>query len=234
MKLEVHHLVAHYGRAQILFDISLKVDRGEVVALLGRNGAGKSTVLRSVLGLVERIRGRVLFDGRDITHLPTNRIVRRGLGFVPEDRRVFADLTVKENLIVGQRRPRPGLPAWSFERVLTLFPNLASLLDRLAGQISGGEQQMLTIARTLVGNPTLILLDEPSEGLAPLIVEQMAHAIIAMKSQGLSILLAEQNTRFARTIADRAYIIEGGRVRYAGGMAALAADPALSLTYLAV
>jgi branched-chain amino acid transport system ATP-binding protein len=234
MKLEVHKLDAWYGRAQILFGVSLKVAAGEAVALLGRNGAGKSTTLKSILGLVERRRGHIVLDGRDVSEMPTGRIVRRGLGWVPEDRRVFADLTIEENLAVGEQPPRPGAPTWTRERLYALFPNLADLRHRRAGEISGGEQQMLTIARTLMGNPGLIMLDEPSEGLAPLIVDGMARAVREMKQDGLAILLAEQNLRFARAVSDRATIIEKGRIRFEGTIDALLADEAVGRAYLAV
>ena len=184
---------------------------GEAVALLGRNGAGKSTTLRSIIGLAPNTRGRVVFDGREISGMSDRPDRPAGLGYVPEDRRIFTDLTIEENLAVGEQPPRPGAPRWTTERLFALFPNLAELRDRPAGQISGGEQQMLTIARTLMGNPSLIMLDEPSEGLAPLIVERMAAAVREMKREGLSVLLAEQNLRFARAVSDRAYIIEKGR-----------------------
>ena len=234
MKLEAHKLDCFYGRAQILFGVSLKVAAGEAVALLGRNGAGKTTTLRSIIGLARNTRGRVVFDGRDITGMSTGRIVRRGLGYVPEDRRIFTDLTIDENLTVGEQPPRPGAPRWSRERLFELFPNLADLRGRVAGQISGGEQQMLTIARTLMGNPSLIMLDEPSEGLAPLIVQRMAAAVREMKGEGLGVLLAEQNLRFARAISDRAYIIEKGRIRFEGTLTTLLADDAVARAYLAV
>ena len=234
MKLEAHKLDCFYGRAQILFGVTLKVAAGEAVALLGRNGAGKTTTLRSIIGLARNTRGRVVFDGRDISGMSTGRIVRRGLGYVPEDRRIFADLTVDENLTVGEQPPRPGAPHWTRERLFALFPNLAELRGRPAGQISGGEQQMLTIARTLMGNPSLIMLDEPSEGLAPLIVQRMAAAVREMKREGLGVLLAEQNLRFARAISDRAYIIEKGRIRFEGTLSTLLADEAVARAYLAV
>ena len=234
MKLEAHTLDCFYGRAQILFGVTLKVAAGEAVALLGRNGAGKTTTLRSIIGLARNTRGRVVFDGRDISGMSTGRIVRRGLGYVPEDRRIFADLTIDENLTVGEQPPRPGAPHWTRERLFALFPNLAELRGRPAGQISGGEQQMLTIARTLMGNPSLIMLDEPSEGLAPLIVQRMAAAVREMKREGLGVLLAEQNLRFARAISDRAYIIEKGRIRFEGTLATLLADEAVARAYLAV
>lgn len=234
MKLEVHKLDAFYGRAQILFGVTLKVAAGEALALLGRNGAGKSTALRAILGLVASRRGRVVLDGRDISGMATGRIVRRGLGWVPEDRRIFTDLTIEENLEIGRQPPRAGVPHWTPERLFTLFPNLAGLRRRPAGQISGGEQQMLTIARTLMGNPCVIMLDEPSEGLAPLIVERMAVAVAEMKREGLAVLLAEQNLPFARAVSDRATIIEKGRIRFEGTLATLLADEAVARAYLAV
>jgi branched-chain amino acid transport system ATP-binding protein len=234
MTLSVSGLNAHYGPAHILFDVGFEVGEGEVVAFLGRNGAGKSTTFRSLVGLVPRREGRILFRGTDIAAKPTHEIARAGLGYVPEDRRIFTDLTVEENLAVGLQPPRPGAPTWTPERLYALFPNLAEMRRRPGGRMSGGEQQMLTIARTLMGNPSLVLLDEPSEGLAPKIVEQMADAILAMKREGLSVLLSEQNLHFARLISDRAYIIESGRIRFGGTMAELEAQPEIRDAYLAV
>ncbi|MGO1079530.1 ABC transporter ATP-binding protein [Inquilinus sp. CA228] len=234
MTLSVSGLNAHYGPAHILFDVGFEVGEGEVVAFLGRNGAGKSTTFRALMGLVPRREGRILFRGADIAARPTHEIARSGLGYVPEDRRIFTDLTVEENLAVGLQPPRPGAPTWTPERLYALFPNLAEMRRRPGGRISGGEQQMLTIARTLMGNPSLVLLDEPSEGLAPKIVEQMADAILAMKREGLSVLLSEQNLHFARLISDRAYIIETGRIRFGGTMAELEAQPEIRDAYLAV
>ena len=234
MTLSVSGLNAHYGPAHILFDVGFEVGEGEVVAFLGRNGAGKSTTFRSLVGLVPRRQGKILFRGTDIAAKPTHEIARAGLGYVPEDRRVFTDLTVEENLAVGLQPPRPGAPTWTPERLYALFPNLAEMRRRPGGRMSGGEQQMLTIARTLMGNPSLVLLDEPSEGLAPKIVEQMADAILAMKREGLSVLLSEQNLHFARLISDRAYIIETGRIRFGGTMAELEAQPEIRDAYLAV
>jgi branched-chain amino acid transport system ATP-binding protein len=234
MKLAVSKLQARYGPAQILFDVSFAVGDGEVVALLGRNGAGKSTTLRSIIGLVVDRTGAIEFQGEDISRLPTHEIARRGLGWVPEDRRIFTELTVAENLEVGWQPPRAGAPTWTPDKLFALFPNLAEMRQRLGGRMSGGEQQMLTIARTLMGNPALVLLDEPSEGLAPKIVEQMAAAILAMKQEGLALVISEQNLRFARLISDRAVIIEKGRVRYAGTMAELEANPEIRDAYLAV
>ena len=223
--LEVSGLHTYYGRARILVDVSFALGRGEVVALLGRNGAGKSTTLKTIMGLVRPADGRITFDGHDITGWPPHRIARCGLGYVPENRRVFADLTVLENLEVGRRPPHEeDIAPWTPTRLFRLFPNLAALAGRPAGQISGGEQQMLTIARTLMGNPQALLLDEPSEGLAPVIVEQLAHTIIELKAGGLGILLCEQNLRFARAVADRALVMERGRIRFSGSMAELAAE----------
>lgn len=234
MKLSVSELQARYGPAQILFDVSFEVGNGEVVALLGRNGAGKSTTLRSIVGLVADRTGAIRFEGEDISTLATHDIVRRGLGWVPEDRRIFTELTVTENLEVGRQPSRAGAPTWTHDKLFALFPNLAEMRTRLGGRMSGGEQQMLTIARTLMGNPSLVLLDEPSEGLAPKIVEQMATAILAMKREGLAIVLSEQNLRFARLISDRAVIIEKGRIRYSGTIAELEANPEIRDAYLAV
>ncbi len=232
--LDVEGLDAWYGRARILFGVSLKIGRGEVVALLGRNGAGKTTTLRALMALVPERAGRVAFEGREISRLPTHEIVRAGLGYVPEDRRVFTELTVAENLEVGRRPPRPGTARWTQDNLFRLFPNLAEMRERTGGRMSGCEQQMLTIARTLMGQPLLVLLDEPSEGLAPKIVEEMAHAILAMKKAGLSVLVCEQNLHFAKAISDRAYIIEGGRIRYEGTIAQLEAQPEIRDAYLAV
>jgi len=233
-KLSVSGLNSFYGPAHILFDVGLDVGEGEVVALLGRNGAGKSTTFRSIVGLVGQRRGKVMFEGRDVSDLPTHAIVRGGLGYVPEERRIFTDLTVEENLEVGRQPERKGAPRWTEDRLFALFPNLAEMRGRAGGRMSGGEQQMLTIARTLMGNPSLILLDEPSEGLSPKIVEQMANAILTMKREGVSILVSEQNLHFARLISDRAYIIERGRICFAGSMAELDARPDVRDAYLAV
>jgi len=232
--LEVRGLNAFYGRAQILFDVDLAVGAGEVVALMGRNGAGKTTTIRTIMGLVERRRGSVRLDGREIGALDPYRINRLGVGWVPEERRIFTDLTVLENLEVGRSPPRDGAPAWTVKRLFELFPNLAEMPDRPGGSMSGGEQQMLTVARTLMGNPRLVLLDEPSEGVAPLIVEQMAAMIVELKKQGLSVLLSEQNVPFAAAVSDRAYVLEKGQVRFAGSMAELGANDEIRRQFLAI
>ena len=231
--LRVENLDAWYGRAQVLHGVSLHVAPGEAVVLLGRNGAGKSTTLKAVMGLEVERHGRITFNGDDIATWPTHRIARAGLGFVPEDRRVFAGLTVMENLAAGRLPARDG-HAWTPEELFQLFPNLGHMQDRLAARMSGGEQQMLTIARTLMGNPRCMLLDEPSEGLAPVIVEAIAAAVIELKRRGVGLLISEQNLHFARLVADRATIIERGVIRYAGTIAELDADPKLSEQYLSV
>ncbi len=232
--LELDQVNSFYGRAHVLFDVSLEVARGEVVALMGRNGAGKSTTLKAIMGLLDARRGRVTFRGTDVSELEPYEIARRGLGWVPEDRRIFTELTVEENLEVGRQPARPDAPAWTLEKVFALFPGLAAARARSADRISGGEQQMLTVARTLMGNPYLVLLDEPSEGMAPLVVEQMALMIQGLKREGVSILLSEQNVHFAALVGDRAIVLEKGHVRYGGSMAELAADEEVRRTYLAV
>ena len=231
--LEVEALHAGYGPAEVLFGVSLTLHRGEVAALMGRNGAGKSTTLKAIMGLLPARAGRVRFQGADITGLPPFRIARLGLGYVPEDRRIFTDLTVFENLEVGRRDAR-GRAAWTPERLFAVFPNLAEMRNRRASAMSGGEQQMLTIARTLMGNPDAVLLDEPSEGLAPVIVDQMAEAVLRMKAEGIAVLLSEQNLDFAAAVADRAYVIEKGGIRYQGTMEALESDDGARAAYLTV
>jgi branched-chain amino acid transport system ATP-binding protein len=228
--LSVQQLSAWYGAARILYDLSIEVGRGEVVALMGRNGAGKSTTLRAIMGLIAERKGVVRFNGE---------IARRGLGYAPEDRRIFSDLTVMENLDIGRQPPRAfadgrAAPAWTPQRLFALFPNLAEMPDRLGDRMSGGEQQMLTVARTLMGNPLLVLLDEPSEGVAPLIVEQMAATIVELKKEGLSILLSEQNVHFARLVADRVYVLEKGQIRWQGSMAQLDTNQDVQRAYLTV
>jgi len=224
--LELRDVHAAYGLSRVLFGVSLAIDAGECVCLLGRNGVGKTTTIRSVMGLTPPSAGRVLWKGRDITGWPPYRVARAGIGFVPEDRRIFADLTVAENLDVAARGHREG-SGWTIERVYDVFPPLRELAGRRGGYLSGGEQQMLTIARTLMGSPELLLLDEPSEGLAPLVVDHLADQILRLKRQGLTILLAEQNVSFSVALADRVYVLEKGRIRYQGPAAELRADEAL-------
>lgn len=237
--LEVIDLAAWYGAAQILFQVDVEVRRGEVVALMGRNGAGKSTTLKAIMGLLDKYKGTMSFMGRDISTSDPHDVASHGLGYVPEDRRIFTDLTVLENLEVGRQDARQwpdGSPAplWTAERLFKLFPNLGEMPNRPGGSMSGGEQQMLTVARTLMGNPFLVLLDEPSEGVAPVIVEQMAHMIQELKAQGVSILLSEQNMHFAELVSDRAYVLEKGQIRFKGTMAELAAAEDVRRAYLSV
>jgi len=237
--LQVEKLSAWYGAARILYDLDLTVGRGEVVALMGRNGAGKTTTMKAIMALVAARSGAVRFNGEDISRLKPFEIARRGLGFTPEDRRIFVDLTVMENLDIGRQKPRSfpdGTPApvWTPERLFKLFPNLAEMPGRPGGRMSGGEQQMLTVARTLMGNPLLVLLDEPSEGVSPLIVEQMANTIVELKHDGLSILLSEQNLHFARLVCDRAYVLEKGQLQWHGTMAALDDNLEVQRAYLTV
>lgn len=235
--LEVRNLCVHHGRAQLLFDVSFTANAGEVLVLVGRNGAGKSTTMKAIMGLLPDVTGEVRFDGTLIRGLSAHQIARRGLGYVPEDRRIFTDLTVAENLEVGRQPSRANAkdaPRWTVERVCELFPKLAEMLDRPGGHMSGGEQQMLTIARTLMGNPKAILLDEPSEGLAPIVVEHIARSVQALKREGLCVVLSEQNMNFARAVADRAVVIDRGVVKFSGGFADLASDPALHEQYPAL
>ena len=235
--LEVDGLNAWYGAAHILHGVSLNVGRGEVVALMGRNGAGKSTTLKSIAALVPRREGAIRFMGEAIDRKASHQIAQRGLGYVPEDRRIFTELTVLENLEVGRQKPRQwpdgsAVPHWTPEKLFTLFPNLGEMPDRLGGRMSGGEQQMLSVARTLMGQPCLVLLDEPSEGVAPVIVEQMARTILELKAQGIGILLSEQNLPFAEVVADRAYVLEKGQIVHQALMAELVADEAVRKQYL--
>lgn len=237
--LTARGLCAWYGAAQILFDVDLEVRRGEVVALMGRNGAGKSTCLKAIMGLMDKRRGQVDFMGSDISDAAPHEVSRRGLGFVPEDRRIFTDLSVMENLAVGRQPARhwpegQAAPRWDPERLFKLFPNLGEMRERPGGRMSDGEQQMLTVARTLMGNPFVVLLDEPSEGVAPVIVEQMAQMILELKGQGVSILLSEQNMHFAELVSDRAYVLEKGQIRFHATMGDLAANSDVRRNYLSV
>ena len=237
--LDAHGLKAWYGAAQILYDINLQVKRGEVVALMGRNGAGKSTTLKTLMGLMDKHKGTVSFMGHDISDAQAHQIASLGMGFVPEDRRIFTDLTVTENLEVGRQPARrwpdgSDAPVWTPQDLYKLFPNLGEMLDRPGGRMSGGEQQMLTVGRTLMGNPFLVLLDEPSEGVAPVIVEQMAHMILELKTKGVSILLSEQNLHFAELVSDRAYVLEKGQIRFEGTIEELSRAEDIRRAYLSV
>ncbi len=233
--LELSHIDTYYDDSHVLFDLSLTVEPGEVLCLLGRNGAGKTTTLRSILGLTPPRTGRITLWGRDLVGLPPFRIARLGLGFVPEDRRIFPNLTVHENLEVARRTwGNVAVSRWTDERVFDLFPLLRERRRQLGGTLSGGEQQMLTIARTLMGDPEILLLDEPSEGLAPLVVEVLREQLGRLKASGLTIVLAEQNLRFVGALGDRVYILEKGVVRYQGSMTEFMADEEVRQAYLAV
>ncbi len=210
--LEVRRLNAGYGRARVLFDASLELRRGEIVVLLGRNGAGKSTTLKTIMGLLPALSGSVRFDGKDLGRLQPHEIARSGLGYVPEERRIFGELSVDENLEVGRQPSRAGIPAWTPERLYALFPNLAGSRHRPGARLSGGEQKMLAIARTLMGNPRALLLDEPSEGIAPVLAQRIGETLRELKQHGVGVLLCEQNAAFARRVADRAYLIERGQI----------------------
>jgi branched-chain amino acid transport system ATP-binding protein len=230
--LAVEDIHTAYGLSRVLFGVSLRVAPGECVCLLGRNGVGKTTTMRSIMGLTPPASGRVVWKGRDITREAPFRAAGLGIGFVPEDRRIFADLTVWENLDVAERRMRPG--GFTTERVFDLFPTLRQLRDRPGGFLSGGEQQMLTIARTLMGNPELLLLDEPSEGLAPLVVDHLREQIGRLKADGLTILLAEQNVDFSLDLADRVYVLEKGHIRYEGTSREFRENASIRQQYLAL
>lgn len=232
--LKVDGLHTFYGSSHILFGVSLEVHEGEVVVLLGHNGAGKTTTLKSIMGVIEFRDGSVRLRDRDIGWLPSDVICRSGLGYVPEDCRIFKGLSVRENLEVARRPPREGRATWDEERIFALFPVLKEMIARRADSLSGGQQRMLAIGRTLMGNPDLILLDEPSEGLAPIVVQQMLTQLKALKTSGLTVLLSEQNLKFSLELADRAYIIEKGEIRYQGTTEALRNDAVLRRQYLMI
>ena len=228
--LRLDAVEAAYGPSRVLHGVTLEAREGEVVSLLGRNGAGKSTTLKAIVGLVEVTGGTISLDGQSLHSLLPHEISRLGVGWVPEDRRIFSDLTVAENLLVGAK----GAGGWSVDRVYHYFPRLGEMAGRRGGSLSGGEQQMLTVARTLMGNPRILLLDEPSEGLAPVIVQALGQQIAALKREGLTILLSEQNLKFAARLADRAYIIEKGQIRWEGPMGRLLEDDAARRAYLTI
>jgi branched-chain amino acid transport system ATP-binding protein len=231
--LEVNGINTYYGLSHILFDVSLTVSRGEIVCLLGRNGAGKSTTMKSIMGLTPPRNGSISFKGDAVTGKAPYQLCRKGIGFVPDDRRVFADLTVGENLEISERRTQVE-KGWDKDRVYAFFPPLRDLDGRRAGVLSGGEQQMLTIGRALITNPDLLLLDEPTEGLAPIIVEMLEEKILQLRETGLSVLLAEQNQKVALRLSDRAYIIDNGRIRYHGSIDELRANEEVRHRYLLV
>lgn len=232
--LELNGVNSFYGKAHILRDLSFSISAGEVVSLLGRNGAGKTTTVKSIMQLVRPASGSVQFQEQELTRLPTHRVAKLGIGYVPEERRIFTDLTISENLEVGRQPVREGAFEWTEEILFELFPNLAERRTNRGKTLSGGEQQMLSIARTLMGNPALLLLDEPSEGIAPVIVEQLAHTILKLKAEGLPVLLSEQNLHFARLVSDRAVIIESGLKKFDGTFAELEAQPQIRDAYLSV
>lgn len=231
--LSVEDVYAAYGASQVLFGVSLEIAAGECVCLLGRNGVGKTTTMRSIMGLTPPSRGRIVWKGQEIAGRRPYEIARLGIGFVPEDRRIFSDLSVAENLEVARRRGN-GSARWTAERVFDLFPDLREIADRKGGFLSGGQQQMLTVARTLMTNPELLLLDEPSEGLAPMVVERLLEQVARLKSEGMTILLAEQNVQFSLALAERVYVLEKGQIRYRGTAAEFRADPSLQQRFLAV
>jgi branched-chain amino acid transport system ATP-binding protein len=232
--LSVSGLNAYYGSSHILFGVDLTVAAGEVVVLLGRNGAGKTTTLKSIMGLLGSRTGSILFNGRQIGTLESDAICRLGMGYVPEDRRVFRGLSVRENLETGRRAPRAAREPWDERFIFRLFPDLERFLSRRADSLSGGQQRMLAIARTLMGNPELLLLDEPSEGLAPLVVQDILDQLKKLKQTGVTVLLSEQNLKFSLQLADRVYIIEKGAIKYEGTAQNLSVDRAILQTYLMV
>lgn len=232
--IELQGINSYYGKAHILNNLSFEINKGEVVSLLGRNGAGKTTTMKSIMQLVRPKTGTVKFDGQNISNKAPHQIAKRGLGYVPEERRIFTDLTILENLEVGRQPARDRYPQWTQEILFELFPNLRERRQNRGKHLSGGEQQMLTIARTLMGNPMCLLLDEPSEGIAPVIVEQMAETILKIKAEGLTVVLSEQNLHFARLVADRAIIIESGEKRFDGRFEDLDKDSSIQEAYLAI
>ncbi len=234
MELSVENINTFYGLSHILFDVSLQVDKGEVVVLLGRNGAGKTTTMLSIMGLNPPKSGTITYKGQDITGMAPYKVARSGIGFVPEDRRIFPDITVLGNLDVGRQATKSKNNKWTLERIYQLFPVLKDFSHRHGGTLSGGEQQMLTIARSLMGNPDFLLLDEPSEGLAPLIVKALGEFIEVIKKEGMTVLLSEQNTKFALKHADRAYIVDNGAIKYEGTIAELEQNDEIKKRYLAV
>jgi len=233
-RLDIRNIHTYYGTSHILFDVSLEVNEGESVCLLGRNGAGKTTTLKTIMGLAQGRGGEIRFGGESLLGREPYQIAQLGVGYVPDDRLIFPDLTVRENLEIAIKRGRGGAPRWTVERVYELFPVLTLLDRRLGGYLSGGEQQMLTIGRTLMGNPSLLLLDEPVEGVAPVVVQELTRQIKNLKGMGLTILFAEQNMHFAAEVSDRAYVIEKGHIRFHGTMQELAANDEVKSKYLMI
>ncbi len=230
MLLEVKNINTYYGISHILFDLSIEVEKGEVVCVLGRNGVGKTTLIRSIMGLTVPRSGSILFNGTSIRGQRPFEIAHRGMGFVPEDRIIFPELTVKENLEMGMKKGSKG--PWTVDRVYQMFPILKTRQAQLGGTLSGGEQQMLTIARTLMGNPELLLLDEPTEGLSPLIVKELENQIRALKEEGMTILLSEQNSKVTLNLSDRAYILEKGQIKWEGAVQVLREKQEILKQYL--
>lgn len=233
--LELSDVHTHYGSSHILFGVGLEVKEGEVVCLLGRNGAGKTTTMRTIMGLARATRGTIVFNGANLAGRKPYDIARLGVGFVPDERLIFPDLTVRENLEVAARK---GLGAekfnWTIDKIYDLFPVLKRLDRSMGAYLSGGEQQMLTVGRTLMGNPLLLLLDEPVEGVAPIVVQELGEKIRVLKAMGLTILMAEQNLHFAAQISDRAYVIERGQIRFGGTMGELSANAEIKQKYLMI
>ncbi|HEX8042517.1 ABC transporter ATP-binding protein [Candidatus Deferrimicrobium sp.] len=234
MILEMRDVHTFYGTSHVLFGVSLDVAQGETVCLMGRNGAGKTTTFRSIVGLNPPRSGSILFHGKEISGAQVHRIARLGVGYVPEDRQVFPNLTVRENLEIGRSSGNTRREGWSVEKVYALFPILAKYDRKPGGQLSGGEQQMLTIGRTLMGNPDLVLLDEPTEGLAPVVVIALKEMILRLKGMGTTILLSEQNVKFAVKVSDRVFIIDNGAIRYRNDIEGFRSDEAVQKKYLAV
>jgi branched-chain amino acid transport system ATP-binding protein len=234
MELEVEKINTFYGLSHVLFDVSLNVDEGEVVVVLGRNGAGKTTTMLSIMGINHPKTGVIKYQGFEITRLPPYKIARLGIGYVPEDRKIFPDLTVYANLDVGRKSAKKDGAKWTIERIYRLFPVLEKFAHRQGGTLSGGEQQMLTISRTLMGDPDLLLLDEPSEGLAPLIVKVLGEFVKVIKEERMTVLLSEQNSRFAILHADRAFIVDNGAIKYHGEISELEQNEEVKKRYLAV
>jgi len=232
--LSVTDLDVNYGSSQVLFQLKLHVKKGETLALLGRNGAGKSTTMKAIAGVISARRGRVELEGKAITGMPSHKIARAGIGFVPEDRQIFTDLSVEDNLLIATKRGAQGQQEWSIDRVYDMLPLLKPLRVRLGGQLSGGEQQMLTIGRSLMGNPDLLLLDEPSEGLAPIMVQKIGELVEDLKKLGTTIVLAEQNLHFCLGLADRAVVIDKGSDVFEGSIAELEANADIKQRYLSV